>query len=73
MSACASDVSLDLTGRTVAMTGGTGVLGRILVTGSNPVTATHSSVRFFRRYLAFSFCVLWLVASRDARDPHVAE
>ena len=32
MSAGASDVHLDLTGRTVAMTGGTGVLGRILVT-----------------------------------------
>ena len=32
MSAGASDVSLNLTGRTVVMTGGTGVLGRILVT-----------------------------------------
>jgi NAD(P)-dependent dehydrogenase (short-subunit alcohol dehydrogenase family) len=32
MSAGASDVSLNLTGRTVAMTGGTGVLGRVLVT-----------------------------------------
>ena len=32
MSAGASDVHLDLTGRTVAMTGGTGVLGRVLVT-----------------------------------------
>jgi NAD(P)-dependent dehydrogenase (short-subunit alcohol dehydrogenase family) len=32
MNAGASNVSFDLTGRTVAMTGGTGVLGRVLVT-----------------------------------------